>query len=82
MADEIKGDLFKEAEFWSNSRVILNMRCNSVKVQESWLAGERNEREHFLEKVWGDWNFWPNVASLVDAKESLKINFGGTGRSA
>jgi len=44
---KLKGDLFTEAEFWSNSRVILNMRCNSVKVQESWLAGERNERNIF-----------------------------------
>jgi len=50
LADAIKGNLFPAAEFWSNSRVILNMRCNSVKVQESSLAGERNERNIFWKK--------------------------------
>ena len=44
LADEIKGDLFPEAEFWSNSRVILNMSCNSVRVSShGWREGALNE---------------------------------------
>jgi len=38
LADEIRGDFFRQAEFWPNSRVILNMKCSSV-IQDSWLAG-------------------------------------------
>jgi hypothetical protein len=53
----------------------------ATKVKAIILVSERTEKG-FLEKIRRHWNFWPNVASLVDAKESLKINCGGTGRSA
>ena len=56
LADEIKGDLFPEAEFWSNSRVILNMSCNSARVpSHGWREDAMNET--FFGKSWRSLEF-------------------------